>query len=225
MNRQSAGTPVPDDSDPAAPRRVTTTIVVLALACAFGAVDQYLGTFRSSFLTSVSGMSAPWLLMPFLAGLSQPGPRRAAWTGLAASWLAVLAYVAMVISPMEGTHLGPRPAGVIGSWNQLSPHLVLATLGSQWLWFGGGLATGPLYGWLGYRWRTRRSAATALIAALPLVLEPAARWLAGSVGQAYASWLSFQPAGTGPAVAEIAAGLLLTCAVLAWARRHQPDSI
>jgi hypothetical protein len=225
MNRQSAGTPVPDDSDPAAPRRVTTTIVVLALACAFGAVDQYLGTFRSSFLTSVSGMSAPWLLMPFLAGLSQPGPRRAAWTGLAASWLAVLAYVAMVISPMEGTHLGPRPAGVIGSWNQLSPHLVLATLGSQWLWFGGGLATGPLYGWLGYRWRTRRSAATALIAALPLVLEPAARWLAGSVGQAYASWLSFQPAGTGPAVAEIAAGLLLTGAVLAWARRHQPDSI
>src|SRR5580692_5357323 len=108
MSRQVAGTAVADNGDQAAPRRVTTTIVVLALACAFGAVDQYLGTFRSSFLTSVSGMSAPWLLMPFLAGLSQPGPRRAAWTGLAASWLAVLAYVAMVISPMEGTHLGPR---------------------------------------------------------------------------------------------------------------------
>jgi hypothetical protein len=224
MSRQVAGTAVADNGDQAAPRRVTTTIVVLALACAFGAVDQYLGTFRSSFLTSVSGMSAPWLLMPFLAGLSQPGPRRAAWTGLAASWLAVLAYVAMVISPMEGTHLGPRPAGVIGSWNQLSPHLVLATLGSQWLWFAGGLATGPLYGWLGYRWRTRRSVATALIAALPLVLEPAARWLAGSAGPAYASGLSFQPAGTGPAVAEIAAGLLLTGAVLARARRHQPAS-
>ncbi len=223
MSCQAAGIPAAD-SDPAAPRRVTTTIVVLALACVFGAVDQYLGTFKSSFLTSVSGMSAPWLLMPFLAGLSQPGPRRAAWTGLAATWLAVLAYVAMIISPMEGTHLGPRPTGVIGSWNQLSPHLVLATLGSQWLWFAGGLIAGPLYGWLGYRWRTRRSAATALIAALPLVLEPAARWLAGHVGQAYASWLSFEPGGTGPAVAEIAAGLLLTGAVLALARRKQPAS-
>lgn len=224
MSRQVAGTAVADTSDPAGPRRVATTIVVLTLACAFGAVDQYLGTFRSSFLTSVSGMSAPWLLVPFLAGSSQSGPRRAAWTGLAATWLAVLAYVAMIISPMEGTHLGPRPAGVIGSWNQLSPHLAVATLGSQWLWFAGGLIIGPLYGWLGYRWRTRRSGATALIAALPLVLEPGARWLAGHIGQAYASWLSFQPAGTGPAVAEVAAGLLLTGAVLALARRDQPAS-
>jgi hypothetical protein len=104
------------------------------------------------------------------------------------------------------------------------PGRALAARTAPGLWFAGGLATGPLYGWLGYRWRTRRSVATALIAALPLVLEPAARWLAGSAGPAYASGLSFQPAGTGPAVAEIAAGLLLTGAVLARARRHQPAS-
>ena len=103
-------------------------IVTLAAAFAFGAIDQYLGALQSSLLTEVSVMSAPWLLVPFLSGASQAGPRRAAFLGLAATWLSVLAYVIMTISPLEGTHLGARPAGLV---------------------------SGPLYGWLGYWWRTR----------------------------------------------------------------------
>ena len=39
------------------------------------------------------GMSAPWLLVPFLAGAWQASQRRAALVGIAATWLAVLAYV------------------------------------------------------------------------------------------------------------------------------------
>src|SRR5215469_3446544 len=181
-------------SIPPAGHSVAAVIIVLAAAFAFGAIDQYLGSLRSSFLTEVSGMSAPWLLVPFLAGASQAVWRRAVLVGLAATWLSVLAYVAMIVSPMEGSHLGPRPAGLIGSWNQLSPHLFLVTLASQWLWFAGGLITGPLYSWLGYQWRSRRSGAAALLAVLPVLLEPAARWLvarlslASSVGLA-SPWL------------------------------------
>ena len=56
------------------------------------------------------------------------------------------------------------------------------------------------------------------------MLEPAVRWLAGHIGQAYASGLSFQATGSLAALAEIAAGLLLTGAMLAFVRRDQPAS-
>jgi hypothetical protein len=171
------------------------------------------------FVVEVSGMSAPWLLVPFLAGAWQTGQRRAALVGLAATWLAVLAYVLMIISPMEGTHLGSRPASLtVGTWNQLSLQLFLRVLASQWPWFAGGLITGPLYGWLGHRWRARRSLAPALLAALPILLEPAARWLVTYLGLSGTGWFMFswplQRSGIAALFAELAVGLLLTGAVI-----------
>jgi hypothetical protein len=198
-------------------RGAAVVATALAAAFAFGAIDQSLGAVGSPFLTEISKMSAPWLLVPFLAGAWQASQRRAALTGLAASWLAVLGYVAMIISPMEGTHLGPRPAGLIGSWNQLSPHLFVTTLASQWLWFAGALFTGPLYGWLGYLWRVRRFQAAAVLAVMPVLLEPAARWLASRFSLATASTVAFVWPSYGPAVvaelAELAVGLVLVGAV------------
>jgi hypothetical protein len=203
--------------DPARRRSTAGVVIALTAAIGFGAIDQYLGALRSSFLTEVSGMSAPWLLVPFLAGACQSGHRRAVVVGLAATWLSVLAYVVMIVSPMEGTHLGPRPRGLIGSWNQLSPSLVLATLASQWLWFAGGFVVGPIYGWLGYQWRHHRTGVAALLAVLPPLLEPAARWLVTRLGPAYAR-LTFRWPGHGPAVIaeiiELAVGLVLTGVVV-----------
>jgi hypothetical protein len=203
---------------PARSQSRAAVVFALTAAIAFGAIDQYVGALRSSFLTEVSGMSAPWLLVPFLAGAAQAGRRRAALVGLIATWLSVLAYVVMIVSPMEGTHLGPRPAGLIGTWNQLSPRLVLATLASQWLWFAGGLIIGPVYGWLGYRWRARRSRVAALLAVLPPLLEPAARWLVTRLGAGHATRLTFQWPAYGPAVIaeiiELAVGLVLTAVVV-----------
>jgi hypothetical protein len=200
-------------------RGVGAVIIALTAAFAFGAIDQYLGAGASSFAIQVSGgMSALWLLVPFLAGAWQAGQRRAALVGLAATWLSILAYVLMIVSPMEGTHLGPRPAGLVGSWNQLSLHLFLMVLASQWPWFAGGLITGPLYGWLGHRWRSGPSRPAALLAALPVVLEPAGRWLATRLGLGSIPWIRFSWPGDGPAVtaefAELAVGLLLTGAAV-----------
>ena len=109
----------------------------------------------------------------------------------------------MIISPMEG-------ARFTGS-------AVASTTASQWMWFTGGLLSGPVYGLLGYYWHARRSWAAALLATLPLVLEPAARWLADHFG--VLSWSSFAPA----VYAEVTAGLALSVAVgvalvLAWRR-------
>jgi hypothetical protein len=156
------------------------------------------------FAVEVSGMSAPWLLVPFLAGASQGDQRRAALVGLAATWLAVLAYVLMIVSPMEGVHLTARTFAV--------------SLASQWPWFAGGLIAGPLYGWLGHRWRARRSPAVALLAAMPILLEPAGRWLATRLGLSRTGWFSFswplQRSGVAAEFAELTVGLLLTAAII-----------
>lgn len=204
-----------DDLGPEVSPRVggaAPVVIALTAAVAFGAVDQYipvaipmsshLGPYL--FAVEVSKMSAPWLLVPFLTGAWQQSQRRAATVGLAATWLAVLAYVFMIVSPMEGVHLTPRTFAF--------------SLASQWPWFAGGLITGPLYGWLGYRWRARRSPAAALLAALPVLLEPAGRWLATRLGLSGTGWFSFQwplqRGGLAAELAELTAGVLITGAVV-----------
>lgn len=205
--------------------RIGLVLIALTAAFAFGAIDQYLQVVipsshlgASLFAGQVSGMSAPWLLVPFLAGAWQGSQRRAALVGLAATWLAVLAWILMIISPMEGSHLGAPPPGLIGSYNQLTPHMFAASLASQWLWFASGLITGPLYGWLGYRWRARQSTAAALLVALPVLLEPAAIWLTSRLGLGIPGTGRFQwPDQLGAVAAEfteLAVGLLLTAAVV-----------
>ncbi len=160
-----------DDSHPGAgwPRqRGLAGLLILAAAFAFGALDQYIGSLFSNFATAVSGMSAPWLLLPFAAGAAQairPGAAgsravwlRAAGFGLAATWLAVIGYILMIDSPMEGVHPTVR--------------VVTATVRSQWPWWLGGLVSGPLYGLLGWLWRSRRSWLSAALAAIPVLFEP-----------------------------------------------------
>lgn len=187
---------------------VAAVLIALTAAFAFGAIDQYLQVAvpwshlgAHQFVVQVSnGMSALWLLVPFLAGAWQASQRRAALVGLAAAWLSVLAYVVMIVSPMEGSPLTPKAFAF--------------SLASQWPWFAGGLITGSLYGWLGYRWRAHRSPAAALLAALPVLLEPGARWLLTGLGLGNILGIPFQWPREGGGVTaeftELAAGMLLT---------------
>lgn len=147
--------------------------VVIGLA--FGAGDQYLGTIHVSqhFAASstVSGLSAPWLLLPFVAGATQGSARRSGLIGLCISLSAVAGYTAMILSPMEGVHLTPAS---------------IATPISQLIWFLAALVSGSVYGVLGYRWRALRSHLSALLAVGALLLEPIAgllrlgRWSSGN---------------------------------------------
>lgn len=222
---------------PPRPGGTARVIIALAASVAFGALDQYLpvaiprswpaATF--SFAVYVSKMSALWLLVAFLAGAWQASARRAVLVGLAAIWLAVLAYVLMIVSPMEGTHLGPPPPGLHhgSSWTQLTPHFFATILISQGQWFAGGLVTGPLFGWLGYCWRARQARVAALAAALPVLLEPCARWLTTRLGMDSIPWIPFQwSSDSGGIVAEfleLAVGLLLAVAAIK-AMRHNSAS-
>lgn len=173
--------------------------LALVLSAAFGAGDQYLGSLTGSghawaagWSTDISLLSAPWLVLPFVAGTTQRDPRRAALLGLACTYAALLGYAVMTLSPVEHAHL--TLAGARGF--VISERAVLV----------GGIVTGPLFGWFGQQWRTRRAIWGALLTAAALCLEPFARRIArGETAIRYRDvWL-----------AEIALGLALAAAVLA----------
>ncbi|HJQ51422.1 MAG TPA: DUF6518 family protein [Gaiellaceae bacterium] len=143
-------------------------VLALVLSAAFGAGDQYLGSLTGSghvwaagWSSDISLLSAPWVVLAFVAGATQRDPRRAALIGLACTYAALLGYGVMTLSPVEHAHL--TAASLRGF--VVSERLVLV----------GGIATGPLFGWFGQQWRTRRAITGALATAACLCLEPLAR--------------------------------------------------
>lgn len=171
-------------------------VIALVLSLAFGAGDQYLGSLPGSghlwalhWSTDVSLLSAPWLVLAFVAGATQRLPRRAAWLGLACTYAALLGYGLMTLSPVEHAHI--TTATVRGFF--VSERGVLV----------GGIVTGPLFGGFGQQWRTKRRIAGALVTAAALCLEPLVRRMTVDPIGDRDVWL-----------VEIAAGLALASAVL-----------
>lgn len=174
-------------------------LLVIASAVAFGAADQYLGSrgFVLGFwATQASLLSAPWLLVAFLAGWSQPTPRRAITLGLVCTFAALAGYWAMTLSPVEGA--------------QISTRAVRGLLFSQGVLVGGGIVTGPLFGWLGHRWRTRRDLISALTVALAVCAEPLAHAAVGTQVSFRGIW-----------AVEAVVGVLMVLGVIAFSRRRQ----
>jgi hypothetical protein len=163
----------------------------IAMAAAFGAGDQYLGSLSAHpWATDISLLSAPWLLIAFFAGWTQREPKKAAILGLACTGAALVGYGVMTLSPVEHAHL---TAQTLRGFFVSESGVIL-----------GGVVTGPLFGWFGNRWRAQRAWAGALVLAACVCLEPFAHSVAGDA-------IRF------PAVshAEIAAGLAMIVYV-AW---------
>jgi bacteriorhodopsin len=138
---------------------------VVIIGLVFGAADQFLGSLHAAqamgwWTISVSGLSAPWLLVPFVAGRVQPAPRRAIVAGLLVTLSALAGYFAMTLSPLEGVHFHAAEA-----WGLIASNRLIEV---------GGLVGGPVFGWLGYRWRVCRSWVAAGAVACALCLEPVA---------------------------------------------------
>jgi Family of unknown function (DUF6518) len=138
------------------------TALALALALLFGAGDQYLGSFSMHpWMADVSLLSAPWLVVAFLAGCTQREPKRAALLGIACTFAALIGYGAMTLSPVENAHM--------------SAATIAAFIRSQSVVFIGALVTGPLFAWFGQQWRVGRAWRGALATAAALCFEPLAR--------------------------------------------------
>jgi len=162
--------------------------VAILVGVAFGAADQYLGSLRSlvslgPWAVAVSGMSAPWLLLPFLFGCTQDRPRRAIAVGSVGVGAALAGYFAMTVSPMEGVALKDVPdAGA-------------ALLRSNGLVIVGGLVTAPAFGYLGQRWRRDRWWVSAAVVAGAFLLEPLAVLATGRLSGPGWIWLAEMAAG------------------------------
>ena len=133
--------------------------LLLLGAGVFGGADQYLGSFPSlAWGTSASLLSAPWLLIAFLAGWTQRDARRGMLLGLGCTYAALLGYALMTLSPIEGAHL--TWTTIAGFARSEAPVLI------------GGLITGPLFGWFGHQWHLRRAWLGALVTAGAFCFEP-----------------------------------------------------
>jgi hypothetical protein len=179
-------------------------LVLASLALIFGATDQYLGSLWSAthlgvWTIDVSLMSAPWLALPFIAGLRQPKARRAAASGAVVTLAALLGYFVMTLSSLEGV-------------TSAQIH-VRAFLVSQLHVILPGLVAGPLLGWLGHHWRTTRSWPSVALIAGAFCLEPLARI---AYGEPFAA--------VGVATGEVIAGIVLGASLLLVAARARRDA-
>ena len=116
---------------------------VIAIGFAFGAADQYLGSRSAlgAWASTVSLMSAPWLILPFLIGWAQEDARRAMVSGFVVTISALAGYFAMTYSPMEG----------VPAERFLSGEIAIITSGYNPLYILAGSVTGPLFAWLRHR--------------------------------------------------------------------------
>lgn len=171
------------------------SLALVLLAAVFGAADQYLGSWPGHpWAVDASLLAAPWLVLPFAVGLTQLAARRAIALAITCTFAALLGYILMTLSPVEGVRMSYT--GVIG------------LLRWQVRWFVLGAVSSPLLGWLGHRWRTGQLAWAPIVPAAALILEPFARTVIGQqIRSPMLRW------------AEIAAGLALAGAGLLAGRR------
>jgi uncharacterized protein DUF6518 len=183
-------------------------LVAAAVGLIFGAADQYLGSRSAlgAWAWTVSGMSAPWLVLPFVVGMTQDRSRRAIALGLVATMAALVGYFAMTYSPMENVPVDRFFSGV----------LTMARTGYNPLWIVGGVVIGPLYGFLGHRWRVARSWISAALVTAALCLEPVARRLVGMLSPPALVW--------GAEIA-IGAAVAVSFAFVIAASRRAPETV
>jgi Family of unknown function (DUF6518) len=173
---------------------------VVLLGLLFGAADQFVGTTHvivhaGGWTTTVSNLSAPWLIVPFLAGWSQGTLRRAAIGGAVSLLAAFSGYWLLTLSPVEGVSGSQAVAGIVPLVEGHAP------------WLLGGAIGGPVFGVLGHHWRTRRAWTSVAAVSLLLFLEPLA-WFAAGLGARFSDarpvWLAEATAGACAAIAMLA---------------------
>jgi hypothetical protein len=179
------------------------------MAAAFGALLAAVKGEGGGVRLAFGNVSAPWLLVAFLAGARVPRAGRAAALGVLATFAALVGFYAEP-SPLLG--LDARSLSFLGDPAQVF-RFIVATHTAIFL---GGAISGAAFGALGGLWARQRTPIAPRVMAAMFIAEPFA-WLAfaalrgGGVGfMTHEAWLW---------VAEVAlglAGLLAATRAVAW---------
>lgn len=158
--------------------------------------------------SDIGNLSAPWLLLPFLAAAVAARGRHitnGVVIGTAASMLALAGFYVANSFVLD---LGPHP------WTR---DLQLAVQGGQ-RWFALGLISGPVLGAIGDLWRRTQSRALGVAVCALLIAEPAFEWLMHNRSIAF---FAFSTSNAGVWVGEAVVGVV-ACAAAARASRPRP---
>jgi hypothetical protein len=132
---------------------------LLFLAIGFGVLVAVVKGQDTGVRDALGNTSAPWVIVPFLAGSRYPLPLPAALVGVAASLASLVAFYAAEAAILD---LGQHPWYVD----------LQLTLGSGHVYEVWGIASGAVYGVLGGLWAARKLAPALAAVGLAFVLEP-----------------------------------------------------
>jgi hypothetical protein len=182
-------------------RLATARNLVAVAACAilFGTAVSLIKGNASGVRDAIGNASAPWLLLPFVAGAAT-GRGALVKSALMGALASILALGAFYFANSFVLELGPH------SW----PYDLRLTLESGHLYLGLGLLSGPSFGALGGWWARSRSIPVGVGVAGLLVFEPLA-WFAYGWRYPGAAGLSNYPLAW---LGEVAVGLGM-CALMA----------
>jgi len=144
--------------------------LVLTAAAVFGVALSVIKGNGDGVRDAVGNLSAPWLLLPFLAG-ALLGRRRAATAAVAGWATCMVALAAFYLANVWVLDLGPH--------SLLTDVRLTFSAGRRYLLLG--FVAGPVMGTVGGAWRRTGSTMLAMGAASTLLLEPFA-WLAYQAG-------------------------------------------
>lgn len=165
--------------------------VLLLAGAAFGVLVAVVKGQDTGVRDALGNTSAPWIVLPFVAGTCFPRARSAALAGLAVTLVSLLGFYVAEAAVLD---LGPHPW-----WVDLR-----LTAGSVNVYERWGVVSGLLYGTLGWLWAFRSRATAAAAVGLAFAAEPLIAFLVTRAGIWNALLLDYAWMWT----AEVALGLL-----------------
>lgn len=133
-------------------------LTLLVAAVAFGVLVAVVKGQATGMRDALGNTSAPWVVLPFIAGSRFARARSAAAAGLAVTLVSLLSFYCAEAAVLD---LGPHPW-----WVDLRLTAGYLNIYEQW-----GILSGLLYGVLGWLW-THRSRVCAAAVGLAFAAEP-----------------------------------------------------
>src|SRR5690349_224960 len=165
--------------------------LLLLAGVAFGVLVAMIKGQDTGVRDALGNTSAPWIVLPFVAGTCFPRARSAALAGLAVTLVSLLGFYVAEAAVLD---LGPHPW-----WVDLR-----LTAGSVNIYERWGVVSGLLYGTLGWLWAFRSKAAAAAAVGLAFAAEPLIAFLVTRAGIWNALLLDYAWMW----IAEVALGML-----------------